>query len=98
MTGWSYATAANPTLALSHKNEEVRETSEHSYLHYELWITAAGTSMLNDIRTGSSNSTPGSCSVLTAPYFVTGTLIATPVGGRMAYAQDAAPMPLRRTA
>ena len=85
MTGWSYATAANRTYGLSHDSEGIHETSEHSYLHYELWIsngTAAGTSMLKDIRTGSSNSTPGSFSVLTAPCFVTGTLIATPDGQR----------------
>ena len=51
----------------------------------ELWITdgtAAGTSLLNDIVVGSSGSNPSSFSVLTAPCFVTGTLIATPDGQR----------------
>jgi ELWxxDGT repeat protein len=43
--------------------------------------TAAGTSLLKDIN-GSGASSPNSFSVLTAPCFVTGTLIATPDGQR----------------
>jgi ELWxxDGT repeat protein len=52
---------------------------------FELWITdgtTAGTSLLKDIVAGSGSSSPSSFAVLTAPCFVTGTLIATPDGQR----------------
>jgi ELWxxDGT repeat protein len=51
----------------------------------ELWITdgtTAGTSLLKDIDAGSGSSSPSFFAVLTAPCFVTGTLIATPDGQR----------------